>query len=186
MTMTNQNFDVNAWAGAQGVAKKVESKQFSVFNESDVEKEISLVVNRIVAAGIDLTDDYNDWLRLGFALVDALGEGGREAYHRLSSLNQKYEPKACDRQYDACLKGQGGGVTIATFFHMAREAGVDIKVYDRNDNMPPVTNNDNRSKMGVFDGFGGFGQGGTMAELSQNTFSDHLDRDALPPFLWPV
>ena len=77
-------------------------------------------------------------------------------------------------------------MTIATFFHMAREAGVDIKVYDRNDNMPPVTNNDNRSKMGVFEGFGGFGQGGTMAELSQNTFSDHLDRDALPPFLWPV
>lgn len=191
--MKNQNFDPIAWAGAQGDARKVESRKPSTFNESDVEKEISLVVNRIVAAGIDLTNDYNDWLRLGFALVDALGEGGREHFHHLSSLCPKYEPKACDRQYDACLHGQGGGVTIATFFHMAKEAGVDIGEVSRevgvcatSARVPCGTMGENNVKKGVFDDNDVIVPSGTLAQVAQSTFSDHLRRDDLPSYLWPV
>ena len=93
---------------------------------SDVQTQVEQVADILVSRGIDITDDYNDWLRLGFALADGLGEQGREMYHRISSMSRKYKTTDCDRQYDRCLKSHGSGVTANTFFWMAKQAGVDV------------------------------------------------------------
>ena len=66
------------------------------------------------------------WQRVGFALASELGEDGRRLFHRLSRHYPKYRQKEANRQYDQCLKGHGSGVTIATLFGMAKDAGVDI------------------------------------------------------------
>ena len=47
------------------------------------------VVERIEAAQVDIAPDYNQWLSLGFAISDYLGEDGREYFHRLSRFNPK-------------------------------------------------------------------------------------------------
>ena len=85
------------------------------------------VANRIVQSHIDLTDDYNDWFRIGSALANGLGEAGRDLFHDLSSMSSKYDAAECDKKYDNCLRTGNGSITIATFYQMARDAGVEIR-----------------------------------------------------------
>lgn len=93
---------------------------------ADLADHAQEVANRTVAQGIDLTQGYDNWRNIGFALADGLGEAGRAIYHQLSRLNSQYAPNDCDKQYDACLRSHGSGVTMATFFYLAKQAGVDI------------------------------------------------------------
>ena len=49
-------------------------------------------------------------------------------FDRLSQMNADYNSRECNRLYDNCMKGNKGGITIATFFQMARDlANVDLK-----------------------------------------------------------
>lgn len=86
------------------------------------------VTNRIIQAGIDLTDDYNDWFRIGSALAYGLGETGRDLYHDLSQMSSKYNAAECDKKYDNCLRTSNGSITLGTFYQMAKDAGIDIRM----------------------------------------------------------
>ena len=92
----------------------------------DLATDIDRVVNEIEALGVDIAPDYGMWVNVGFALADALGEQGREVFHRISRLHPDYVPVNTDKQYTHCLNGRGSGVTIATFFHYAAQAGVEL------------------------------------------------------------
>ena len=88
--------------------------------------EVEIVISRIEATGMDMTSTYKDWRDLGFALAQGLGEEGRAFYHRLSRFYGGYKPSETDKQYTACLHSRGHGITLNTFFHLARQAGADI------------------------------------------------------------
>lgn len=90
--------------------------------------EVEVVLRRIEAFGIDLTCNYEDWLKLGFALVDGFHEAGREYFHRVSRYNAGYNPTECDRQFTKCLQAKKTGITLRTFFAAAKDAGINIKV----------------------------------------------------------
>ena len=94
---------------------------------SDTSEQLEALVQAIVAHGINLTEDYNDWLRVGFALAGELGEGGRTYFHRLSQMSTKYDAEECDKKFDNCLHAKGQGVQIETLFWMAGQAGIDLK-----------------------------------------------------------
>lgn len=89
-------------------------------------RAVEQLVDEVDALGLDLTATYDSWLRAGFALASEMGEDGRGLFHRLSRHYPKYRQREADKQYDQCLKGRGSGVTIATLFGMAKDAGVDI------------------------------------------------------------
>jgi len=97
---------------------------------NQVEQDIISVIERIEMANTDITFNYNDWLRCGLALANQLGERGRQYYHRVSCIYFAYSHSECDKQFNACLKDNGKGVTIKSFFHLAKEAGVDIHCED--------------------------------------------------------
>lgn len=95
---------------------------------NEVEADIEIVTQRIEAAGLDITAEYQAWLTLGFALADGLGEAGRAYYHRLSKFYPGYKPEDTNRQYDSCLRGRRtGGVSIKSFFELAKRNGIDIR-----------------------------------------------------------
>lgn len=89
-------------------------------------------VDGIVASlehySIDITNGYDNWLKIGFAIASEFGEEGRNLFHRVSKLNQEYNYSETDKQYTKCVNSKGSGITIATFFQMAKDAGVDISV----------------------------------------------------------
>ena len=94
-----------------------------------VEDDIEKLVVQIESRRIDLTAKYDDWVKIGFALVDAIGEEGRSSFHRLSQFYAGYNPKECDDQFDKCLKAKRSGITIATLYYFARDSGIEISKY---------------------------------------------------------
>jgi len=88
--------------------------------------EIETITQRIETTATDIAPNYADWRDVGFALADALGESGRNYYHRLSRFYSGYTEKETDQQFNKCLKAHGHGVTIKTLYHLAKSAGIDI------------------------------------------------------------
>ena len=85
------------------------------------------VVDRILAAGIDITREYDTWVQCGFALA-SLGEAGRELFCSVSSLHPDYSVQECNRKFDNLLNKHDGRIGIGTFFDTASRYGVDISL----------------------------------------------------------
>lgn len=96
--------------------------------------EIDSIVRAVRDAGVSIAESYEDYLNLSFALADDLGESGRHHFHTLASASSKYRQDQADRQYDIALRRDPSGrrVTIGTFYHMVRQAGITL----------PKTNNE--------------------------------------------
>lgn len=153
--------------------------------------DVEAVAKMLISRNIDITAGYGNWRNLGFALADEFGESGRSLFHDLSRMNSEYKATECDKQYNACLKSHGHGITIKSFFQMAKDGGVDLSEYGREKireqhslesvqqqfcascaNVPPCTNSVNSVKTADFDVFDGFVQGGTLAQVAQNAEDD--------------
>ena len=93
-----------------------------------IEHDVEVIIRRIEAHAIDLTMDYEAWLKIGFAFASEFGETGRGYFHRLSRFWSGYNIEDCNRQFDKCLKGKRTGATIKSFFAAARDAGINIAV----------------------------------------------------------
>ena len=104
------------------VCPSPESSQCSEF--SDLEHEIEQLVCSIESSCTDIAPDYASWRDMAFALADALGESGRSYFHRLSRFYPSYDEKEADKQFTACLRSHGSGITINTLFHLAKQSGI--------------------------------------------------------------
>ena len=130
--MSKKTFNPNDWLKATSLTPDIvnssndigDNSQFSTFNFqlNDIED----VVSRVEASATDIAPNYADWCDLGFALADALGENGRGYYQRLSRFYPNYAAAETDKQFSACLKAHGHGITIKTLFHLAKQAGISI------------------------------------------------------------
>lgn len=92
-------------------------------------------LQQIENTGTDITQGYDNWRNIGFAIADEFGEMGREYFHRISKFSGSYAYKECDAQYDNCLKAKGTGVTMATIYYLAQQN--NIKVHAEK----PIVNN---------------------------------------------
>ena len=84
------------------------------------------VARELISRGANIAEDYDSYVRLGFALANGLGSDGRDLYHMLCAHSTKYRMAACEQKWQECLSKADGRTSIATFYHMARQAGVDI------------------------------------------------------------
>lgn len=91
-----------------------------------VRQDVEKIIEHINKTGIDLTSNYDEWLKIGFAFSSEFLESGRKYYHQISKFSEKYDENICDQQYNACLKSNNEGCSIKTFFHIAKERGIDI------------------------------------------------------------
>lgn len=91
-----------------------------------IEQRVRQVISKIEAKGIDITENYQDWIRIGFAFVSEFGVDGREFFHAVSQFHPEYNPESTDNKYTSLLNSSsiGGAVTIASFFHIAKEYGI--------------------------------------------------------------
>ena len=110
---------------------KSDARIFQVNLNSPLEQDIQKVVEKIEERHLDITNDYKIWRNIGFALCDALGEGGRGYFHRVSCFSSDYNHEICNEQYSKCLKATGSGITIRTFFHLAKSNGIDLSPVER-------------------------------------------------------
>lgn len=141
--MTKKEFDIKQWLNKKpattssprsvdrcplSVAPKESAQIPEIRGDSsvDLQQEIELLTKEIENRAIDIAPNYHSWRDLGFALADALGENGRDYYHRLSRFYPNYSYEETDKQFTACLKAHGHGITSKTIFHLAKQAGITI------------------------------------------------------------
>ena len=84
------------------------------------------VARELMSRGGNIAETYDDYVRLGFSLANGLGSDGRNLYHTLCARSTKDRMDDCERKWQECLRKADGRTTIATFYHMAQQAGVDI------------------------------------------------------------
>lgn len=89
-------------------------------------EELEEIILQLEERRIDITQTYQDWINVGFALSEEFGENGRDYFHRISSMHPDYKREESDRQFTNCLKSKSSGVTIKSLFFKAKEAGIDI------------------------------------------------------------
>lgn len=105
----------------------IETKTFKngLANNYGADK-IEELIKQIVTNGVDIAPNYDDWIKIGFALSGEYGDRGRNYFHQISQLYSNYKYEECDNQYNKCLNSKGHGVTMATFYHFAKDAGVHL------------------------------------------------------------
>lgn len=130
--LTGLIFDPVTWAGKSADKKKpvvTMKSQPSASQPLHPMEELAkarAVTRELLRRGANIADDYGDYLKLGFALANGLGSDGRELYHELCSQSTKYRETDCERKWQQCLRQTDGRTTIATFYNMAKQAGVDL------------------------------------------------------------
>jgi len=124
-----------------------ENKTFSPKQWASIStaEQIRTVANRIVEMGIDITAGYNRWRNIAFGITLEMGEDGRSIFHDISRFNAEYDHQKCDNLYDDCIKrlhtsGNHSGVTAASFFGYAKEAGVDVSIANAHCDITPAYN----------------------------------------------
>lgn len=131
-----KNFDPEIWFERQNFnpdnwLKKRPTRDYAssvAQNFTQKQHEVETVLQRIENYRVDLTCEYDDWIKLGFAFADEFGEAGLDFFQRISQFYPEYNTENCIRQFDKCLKSKRTGITIKTFFGMARDAGINIRV----------------------------------------------------------
>ncbi len=91
---------------------------------NDKAKEVELLIEKIEANKTDITGNYDQWLKIGFALASEFGLPGETYYHRISYFGTTYEAAKCTKQYKDCCKANKKGIAIATLFSIAKNSGV--------------------------------------------------------------
>ena len=126
--MQSQLFKVEDWLSKPSSTNASNKEKLSNRSvpSSSTEQDVEQITQRIESSAIDIAPNYADWRDLGFALADSLGVNGRGYYHRLSRFYPNYSASETDKQYNACLKAHGHGITIKTLFYLAKQAGVWI------------------------------------------------------------
>lgn len=172
-----KKFEALKWLSKEQ-SKEIKTPLAQNGDQGNSHNDVEIVTRRIEEAGADITVGYAAWRDVGFALSDALGESGRSYYHRLSRMNPDYQAEETDKQYDRCLKAHGTGVTIKTFFQMAKDAGISVSTPSKtsNSSFPSHPRNEGNEVLEVSDGE----QDTTLPTFSQNV------RGSLPDLLEKV
>jgi len=137
----NTTFDPMAWAEAseslkalmtndQMNAGHVNNPQPVVPNSGNELDKVKATVDELIRLGANIADSYNDWWNCGCALAE-LGPEAHDLFHQVSSQSTKYCESDCEKKWQECLAKRDGRITIASFYKMAQQAGVDLSAISR-------------------------------------------------------
>lgn len=117
------NPDAKPFSGIYREPKKPRQWCQCGYAESDVEEKVARLCRELAMQHIDLTANYENWVKIGAAL-SSLGESGRQWFHLCSSQNSGYNPAECDRKFNNLLRSTRQ-IGIGTFFYYCRQYGIE-------------------------------------------------------------
>ncbi|MBI4929439.1 MAG: PriCT-2 domain-containing protein [Bacteroidetes bacterium] len=98
-----------------------------------VSRDVEKIILHIEKNKIDISPDYDNWLKIGFAFSSYFGETGKNFFHRISKFYTKYSFLDCEKQYNNCLREEKTaktqekrGVSIKSFFAIAKSFSINI------------------------------------------------------------
>jgi len=88
-----------------------------------VQDDFSEIIDKL--KGIDLCeDDYKRYCDIGFAIGSKFGDSGLNYFKAICQNGTKYNEKDIEKHYKNFCKG--GNITIGTFYHYVKEAGIEV------------------------------------------------------------
>jgi len=120
------SFDSEAYHNPEAKAfrlRKPESanKTYSNYKTTSESDKVERLINEINKYSIDITSNYEDWIKIAGALQGEFGENGRGYFHSISKYHPDYESKNCDKKYDSCRKMNKTG--LGSLFKIAGDYG---------------------------------------------------------------
>ena len=94
--------------------------------ENDILSEVAACCKQIEQRGIDITDGYDQWLKVGCSLA-TLGEDGRDFFHLCSQQSMDYNESKTDKMFSDLLKRNYQNINIGTFFWLCKQNGIQMK-----------------------------------------------------------
>lgn len=91
------------------------------------QERLDTLARRISESGIDLTASQRDWTIMAYACASQ-GEGGREAFHLISSNYPGYSREECDKHFSYCLRTSKNQVGMATLVKLCKDYGIDTSM----------------------------------------------------------
>jgi predicted P-loop ATPase len=91
-------------------------------NQNDL-RFLSSSAVQIEQSSIDITDDYETWVRIGYGIANDTGEVGREYFHKISEVNINYDFEETEGMYTSFLKGSRNHTkaSLATLRHLIKK-----------------------------------------------------------------
>ncbi len=129
--MTSQDFYMDLLSEGNKSSQQSAQTSTPVYahntSDSDTASRVEALIAELCASGRDITADYGDWLKVGFALASEFGESGRRYFHDISSLYSGYNQEESDTKYSECLKSDNGRTDISTLFYLAKNQGITLR-----------------------------------------------------------
>lgn len=128
----NKVFDPMAWASQNNANNNEQTSKTApvtttiAANPNDELAKAQATANELLKLGANIAESYDDYLHLGMALANGLGEQGHDIFHQLCAQSSKYREGECEKKWQECLRKNDGRITIASFYKMAQDAGVDL------------------------------------------------------------
>lgn len=127
--MTSQDFYMDLLNEGDKAPKQTNNaanNTVSPHSSGDTTSRVESLIDSLRASHTDITSNYSDWLKVGFALAGEFGESGRSYFHDISSLYSGYNQQESDNKYNECLKSDNGRTDISTLFYLAKAHGVTL------------------------------------------------------------
>ena len=127
--MTSQDFYMDLLNEGDKAPKQTNNaanNTVSPHSSGDTTSRVESLIDSLRASHTDITSNYGDWLKVGFALAGEFGESGRSYFHDISSLYSGYNQQESDNKYNECLKSDNGRTDISTLFYLAKAHGVTL------------------------------------------------------------
>ena len=118
------NLEAKPYEGLYHKPKPIRSVFSYNLSDIDAEDKVAGLCRIISQQHIDLTANYEDWMKIGAAL-SSLGESGRQWFHLCSAQNGKYNAAECDRKFNNLLRSNRR-IGIGTFFYLCKNAGLEV------------------------------------------------------------
>jgi archaellum biogenesis ATPase FlaH len=80
---------------------------------------VNNLIHELQTTNTDITTDYNDWVKIGWALCE-LGEEGRTPFHKISEFYPTYNFNEAEEKYTSILKDYNGSIKLGTLYHIAK------------------------------------------------------------------
>jgi len=116
--------------------KPIVNREF--FNWDSTRATVEKICVQIENAKVDLTSNYEDWIKIGFGLAHSLQEEGRSYFHRVSQFHPNYSIDDTNQKFDSFRKTlyKNKHVTVKSFYALAASHGIDIS--DGNNTDDPI------------------------------------------------
>jgi len=119
------SFDSEAYHNPEAKAfrlkKPAAKKAYNNYTISSESEKVDKLIDEINKFSIDITSNYEDWIKIGGALQSEFGENGRGYFHNISKYHPDYDLKSCDKKYDSCRKMNKTG--LGSLFKIASDYG---------------------------------------------------------------